>query len=155
MTDLAGILEQKVVGSLVEHVVTVGFAASGFSVNNVINADGDFITKIASVDLGGQRVVVNDGAYNVTYADASNLLEMHNVLGLTQGAAALGAEVVVLKSGEITEGSWSWTPDNYVYLGLNGLLTQTVPTSGFLLVIGTAIAPTVLNVNIGAPILLT
>lgn len=33
-TELAGILEQKVVGSLVDHVVTVGFAAPSIVINN-------------------------------------------------------------------------------------------------------------------------
>ena len=76
------------------------------------------------------------------------------MLGITTGAAAAGDAINVQASGEMTEVSWNWTPGLPVFLGTNGLLTQTPPVSGFQLVLGVAISPTKLAINIKQPIVL-
>lgn len=44
-TELAGVLEQKVVGSLVQHVFTVGFAAASVVINNSGGGSVDPVTQ--------------------------------------------------------------------------------------------------------------
>ena len=113
--------------------------------------DGSTITKTATVAIGGHRVVIASGASGAAIADKDTPDHMHRVIGITKGAAGSGNQIEIAGAGEMTEPSWTWSVGP-VWLGSNGLLTQTPPTTGFLLMIGTAIAPTVLMIKIGAPI---
>jgi hypothetical protein len=113
-------------------------------------ADGSGIvslTKTAAEAIGGHRVVRASGSGEVSYASSDQLSHQGCILGITTGAVALGADVDVVVAGEVTEPSWQWTLGS-VYLGVNGLLTQTPPSTGFLQIIGTATEPTKLLVAI-------
>jgi hypothetical protein len=57
----------------------------------------------------------------------------------------MGADVTVQFAYAITEGSWTWTLGQEVFLSTNGLLTQTPPTSGFLEGVGFPLSPTILQ----------
>src|SRR5436190_3465507 len=74
--------------------------------------------------LGGNRIV-RAVAGGVDYASSDDLTGIDATLGLTQTSAILSAPVGVQISGEMTEVSWNWTVGEAVYLGLNGLPTQT------------------------------
>lgn len=113
--------------------------------------DGSKITKIADTAIGGHRVVMASSANGTAIADKDTPSHMHLVLGITEGAAMAGNPAAIVARGELVEPSWSFSVGP-VYLGNNGLMTQTAPTTGFILKIGTAIAPTVLLIDIGAPI---
>lgn len=112
------------------------------------------ISKLASQNLSGHRVVYQDGAATVNYVDNQNLAHSQLVLGITKNAVNSGASVDVQFSGEMTEPSWNWVIGELVFCGANGVLTQTPNTSGFLQRVGIAIAPTVLKVEIEEPIYL-
>ncbi|HYE75116.1 MAG TPA: hypothetical protein VEF04_17375, partial [Blastocatellia bacterium] len=60
--------------------------------------------------------------------------------------AALGGEIVnIQRLGEATESSWNWIVDAPIYIGANGVLTQTPPvasTAAFSQIIGVAVSPT-------------
>lgn len=106
---------------------------------------GPLIACIAGEAVGGHRVVAirTDGkAYHVSPSDA----EADSVAGLTTGAAILGDIVSITAGGEVSEPSWSWTPGS-VWLGANGTMTQTVPTSGAIVRIGTALSATAIYVE--------
>jgi len=88
---------------------------------------GTALTKTAGTALSGHRAVVLDVSGEAIYADNTVLAHRDKVLGLTSGAASAGADVTIVSYGEITEPSWTWTLDEPVFLGANGLLTQTAP----------------------------
>lgn len=113
--------------------------------------DGSKLTKIANTAIGGHRVVMASGANNTAIADKDTPSHMHLVIGITEGAVMAGNPATIVARGELVEPSWSFAVGP-VYLGNNGLITQTAPATGFILKIGTAIAPTVLLIDIGAPI---
>lgn len=103
--------------------------------------------------IGGHRLVVALGDGLVGYADAGNPAHLGQVLGMSSAAAADGAPVTIVQVGEIVEPSWAWSAGP-VYLGANGVPTQTPATSGFLQEIGVATAPTRLMVDLKMPIVL-
>lgn len=113
--------------------------------------DGSNLTKIAGTAIGGHKVVIAYGNTGAQLADKDTASHMHVVLGVTKGAASQGSPVEIQTVGEMIEPSWVWV-NGPVFLGSNGIMTQTPPTTGFQLQIGTAIAPTVLMIKIGAPI---
>lgn len=135
----------------VANLVSVGIPGPQGQRGEIGPASSDVIEKIASVALGGHRVVIADGSTGVNYADSSNIAHLDFVLGITTGAASAGAPVNVQVGNEMTEPSWNWTP-GAVWLGLNGLMTQTPPTTGFVCRVGTALTASKLLIEIGEPI---
>lgn len=108
---------------------------------------------IAGDILSGHRVVFSDGNA-LFYADKDIPTSTIPIVGITEHAAILGAEISTVFAGIIAEPSWAWDMTKLVFLGSNGALTQTPPLTGVLLVIGKPISPTELLVNICEPITL-
>jgi hypothetical protein len=109
-------------------------------------------TALASIAIGGTRAIINT-ASGIAYADASDPAHIARVVGVTTASAAGGAPVTFQSSGRITEPSWTWTPDSDIFLGLNGLLTQSIPgTAAFAQRLGFALSPTEMWVELGEPI---
>lgn len=75
------------------------------------------------------------------------------MLGLSVTAGAPGALISVQRSGTIDQLAWTWT-EGLVFLGPNGVLTQTPPTTGWELVVGFASSPTRLTLDFDEPVLL-
>lgn len=101
---------------------------------------GASVTLVAGEALSGHRMVTKAPDDTAVYAD--NLTVGAEPLWLTLGAALSGADVDAQSSGVVDEPSWTWTPGP-LYLGSNGLLTQTLPGApAFLCQVGYATSPT-------------
>jgi hypothetical protein len=111
------------------------------------------ITFTAGEPLSGHRAVRLAGSGTVRVASADDIAQAGLVAGVTLHAAEEGEPVAVAIVGEVVEPSWSFAPGP-VFLGLNGALVQAPPASGFVQPMGTAITPTRLIVERGAPIIL-
>ncbi len=110
--------------------------------------------KLAGEALGGHRGVIVGNDNRLYYADQSNLAHFNRVLGITTGAAGENDPASVRVGGIMAEPSWAWDLDKFIYLGENGLLTQTPPGSGFLLEMGWPVNPTSMMVDIKLPLFL-
>ena len=108
---------------------------------------GDTVTRIASGNLNGHRIVYADSQSTVAFADASSYSQCRRVIGMTTGAANDGEPATVQFQNLINEPGWSWTTGADIYLTSNGMITETVPTSGNLMQIGVAVSPTAINLN--------
>ncbi len=115
---------------------------------------GSGLTHTAGVSLGGHRAVVLNAAEEAIYADNTTLTHADKVLGITTGAVTAGQAASIRTTGEITEPSWAWALDQAIFLGVDGMLTQTPPSSGFLLVMGFPISATKMFLAIGEPTIL-
>ncbi|MGA2433931.1 MAG: hypothetical protein ABSG25_01460 [Bryobacteraceae bacterium] len=111
-------------------------------------------SKITGEDIGGDRVVIIDIDGLLYYADQTNLYDIDKILGITTQAGIQGTMIKVQGSGEMVEPSWSWDMTLPIYLGVNGLLTQILPTSRFLLEMGFPSSPISMIIKIGTPIIL-
>jgi hypothetical protein len=80
-------------------------------------------------------------------ADSTQLAQQGNVLGVAANGANAGGSVNVQYAGPLEYNGWNWTLGEPVFLGANGVLTQTVPTSGFLQIVGVPLNPTTLLVQ--------
>lgn len=136
-------------------VITAGPQGRRGEAGPIGPAGGNVLALPAATTLGGHRVVRSTGNGMCGYASAADLTHGDDVLGVTLGAVTVGANANVQVAGEVIEPSWSWTPQEPVFLGLDGVLTQD-PLSddvvAFLLVIGFATAPDALMLRIEAPI---
>lgn len=114
------------------------------------------VEHVAATNLGGNRVVFINSSDEAEYADNTVLTNTNIVLGLTTGAVSIGEIARIQTYGQMTEPTWSWTLEQPVFLGTNGLLTQTHPTApAFALVVGFPVTPTTLMIRFNNPIVLS
>lgn len=100
------------------------------------------IERIGGEAIGGHRGVWVDGA-ELAWLAKPDQASAVNTIGISVAAAASGERVQIRTAGQISEPSWSWSTGR-VFLGADGLLTQTIPTSGYLVRLGIALGPTTL-----------
>ena len=110
-------------------------------------------TQIASESIGGHTVVYMSPT-GVAKASSSVINTANKILGLTYTSVVNGQPVEVVTSGTITEPSWNWIIGDPIFLSTNGTLTQTLPTSGYILQIGVATNTNIINIDLKLPIIL-
>lgn len=113
---------------------------------------GGVFTLIAgeTVDVG--EVVKSVGGQLFLASSNETLTDAVNIVGVVSTGASIGLGADVTSSGKVTNPAWSLS-DGLVYLGLAGQITQTPPTTGVFLKIGTALDSTTISVDIETPIL--
>lgn len=97
---------------------------------------GQSLTHIymtSGASLNGHRVVIPDASGNVVHPVV--LTETDVVVGITLGAVNAGDVAEIQIAGTITEPSWNWTLGLPIFVGANGILTQSVPTSGIIQIV--------------------
>lgn len=116
-------------------------------------------SQVASAALGGHRLVVPRNDSKIEYASNEELTQRDRPIWLTTAAVVQDAVVTVQAYGAYTEPTWAWTPGGTLYLGVNGLMTQTAPTALdgalFSLQVGVALAPTMIFFDPKSPISLS
>ncbi len=144
------------VGSIEQELLEVGTQGPPGPRGPIGPSGGNAVTAVAAVALGGHRIVLLNADGEADYARADEITHASIVLGMTSHAAAEGADVDVIRIGELEEVSWSWTLNQPVYLGLDGVPVQSLPyNAAFSLVIGFPITPTRLFISIREPIILS
>lgn len=108
---------------------------------------------IATGSVSAHRIIAVDTTLDlIVYAEVSNPLHCHNILGLTINAALAGDPVIYVPNGLVK--NLAGLVPGRVWLGASGSLVQVPPTVGNLVPLGT-IHPdgTSFQVNIGFPII--
>lgn len=102
-------------------------------------------TGLAGETISGQRAVRFDTAGTVWLADKDSVAFAPHTAGIITGAVVIGEIATVLLQGKFDEVSWTWT-QGPIWLGDDGQLTQTPPTTGVLVQIGLALKATSIRV---------
>lgn len=100
---------------------------------------------VAQAPMGGHRIIALDEAGVPVYASNDDPDSALRAVGISLNAADIGGTIRVQAEGAITEPSWGWLTDRPVYLGKDGLLTQTAPTypdAQVAMIVGFPISPT-------------
>jgi hypothetical protein len=104
-------------------------------------------TLVASTSLSALRCITTDSSGLAKYATPDSLANSV-VIGISTTAASTGQNITIKTSGQITDASWNWTK-GAIYLGANGVLTQTAPSGGSIVVhVAKAITATTLIIDI-------
>ena len=116
----------------------------GTGFNAVTTSTGTLdVTIIAQEIVNAYRAVGYDG-----YFTQPDLESLSRYAGVTRMATVIGDPIDVVRSGLMTEGGWTWTPNLPVFISANGVLTQTQPVAGIpIRRIGWAISATELNLD--------
>lgn len=117
-------------------------------------AGGSAMNFTATTAIGGHRLLALNAANQVVYASNDSLGTAQKIIGISLNAAIPGGLLNVMRSGEVIESSWNWITTLPVYLGVNGLLTQTPPASpaAYSLIVGFPTSETGLFLSVREPI---
>jgi hypothetical protein len=125
--------------------VIVSGSGSNWAINPSAKNQAVTQSYLAGASLSALRLVKLNASNQLVYADSSTDA---TVLGLTFQAVSSGVAPITVLSGLVTDSSWSWVRGSPLYLGSNGQLSASIPLSGFIVPVGNAEAPTIVNINI-------
>ena len=109
------------------------------------------VPMVADGIIHGRRAV--SAALGLVYHPAlATPADGVNVYGIAANAAVDGDTVEVHTQGPMTDASWTWVAGP-VYVDDEGVLSQTAPTTGWIVTVGMAIAPDTIDIHIQLPIL--
>lgn len=91
----------------------------------------------AGENIGTYKVVYSTGGL-AYLADNSTSSHLGKIVGVTTESELSGEDITIQAYGPLEDATWTWS-DGPIYLGSNGALTQTAPTSGFVLEVGRAL----------------
>ena len=107
----------------------------------------NMLSVVAGTDLLASHAVQLDSNGHAVYADSSDLSTIGHLFGVTMTSVSSGQKVMIRIGGEMIDSSWTWNTGGSVFLGTNGVLTQTIPTTGYSQVIGKPLSATSLFLN--------
>jgi hypothetical protein len=102
----------------------------------------------SSLTLSSLRVVKQVDSV-VSYSSSDDDNSSYTTIGITRTA---GTTVIVVKTGEIVDPSFSFTVNEPLFLNTNGFFSHTAPSTGFILQVGVALSATKMLVDIGEPL---
>ena len=118
-------------------------------------AGGATTVMVGAAPISGHTAVAMDADGLLIYADCTNPAHIGAVQGVVGNAYSPGDLVVVQTDFELVHVGWSFTTGP-VLAGLSGALVQTLPPGAlFAQVVGFALAPTRIRVDVQPPIVLT
>lgn len=135
------------------NVINVGGTSGGTGGGTVTTSEAAKSVKTSIVVdsvIGGNRAVIRT-ATGLALANNTDAGHSGLVIGITQNAASAGGTVEVVNEGEL-EGFSGLSVNSPIYLSTNGLLTQSLPASGFIQQVGMALTATKIFVHLFTPI---
>lgn len=115
-------------------------AGSGSNPNVIVHTAGETISAL-------RACFIDDGL--ARKSDSSELFSSAGVVGVSITAAVSGSPISIQTFGVLTDGSWSWgaAGNPTIWLGADGVLTQTFPASGYGREVATALSDTSIFIN--------
>ena len=118
-------------------------------------AGGATTVMVGAAPISGHTAVALDSGGLLVYADCTNAAHIGAVQGVVASAYSAGAQAVVQTGFELVHAGWSFSPGP-VFVGASGALVQVLPVGAvFAQVIGYALAPTRIRIDVQPPIVLT
>ena len=117
-----------------------------------IQSENNFEMTAAN-EIGEFKVVITDGLGGCIECDATNMLHVNRVIGLTKKSWSTGETAKIYYAGMLTNTAWNWNvAAGSVFAGANGDLTQDLTGLVFQNRVGVAITATMIKIDIEQPI---
>ena len=118
-------------------------------------AGGATIVTVGATPLSGHTAVAMDADGLLIYADCTNPTHIGAVQGVIANAYGAGDPAVVQTDFDLSHAGWAFATGP-VFVGASGALVQALPVGAvFAQVIGYALAPTRIRIDVQPPIVLT
>ena len=116
---------------------------------------GATTVMVGAAPISGHTAVALDSGGLLIYADCTNLAHLGAVLGVVANAYSPGDLAVVQTDFDLAHAGWTFATGP-VFVGATGALVQTLPMGAvFAQVVGYALAPTRIRIDVQPPIVLT
>lgn len=135
---------------VINNYTSSGSGGTGF----VDQASWLVIEKNALTNMSAYNLVRFHDADTVELATNNTVYNEAKVVGITIAAALAGNKVKVLILGVLEDPFFTWPANTLLFLGANGIITSTPPTSGFSTIVGEAPVPGVFSLSIREPTIL-
>ena len=113
---------------------------------DALGADIGTVSLEAASTIHGRRAVCADGG-TVYHPNLSTPSDSIKIVGISTQAASTGSNVPVQVSGRMTNPTWSWAAGP-VYSDDAGVLTQTAPSTGWVVQVGRALTSTTIEIDV-------
>lgn len=127
--------DNKTLRTYIDEAVTSAIAGASF---NLSRATGEAVSALRAI------TVQSDGLAYLANPDANAF----RCLGVSLTAVASGDSVEIQSRGLLADAFFNFDMDKPVFIGSNGVLTQVVPSTGFLFKVGVPIAANTLNIDL-------
>ena len=118
-------------------------------------AGGAAIVTVGATPLSGHTAVAMDADGLLIYADCTNPTHIGAVQGVIANAYGAGDPAVVQTDFDLSHAGWAFATGP-VFVGASGALVQAPPPGAvFAQVVGYALAPTRIRIDVQPPIVLT
>lgn len=157
MSDLVTIEEIQILAQQVEVVQIVEAAEQGpRGIQGIPGpAGGATVVTVGATPLSGHTAVAMDADGLLIYADCTNPEHIGAVQGVIANAYGAGDLAVVQTDFDLSHAGWTFATGP-VFVGATGALVQTLPMGAvFAQVVGYALAPTRIRIDVQPPIVLT
>lgn len=157
MTDLVTIEEIQILAQQVEVVQIVKVAEQGpRGIQGIPGpAGGATFVTVGAAPVSGHTAVALGADGLLIYADCTNPAHIGAVQGVIANAYGAGDLAVVQTDFDLTHAGWTFATGP-VFVGATGALVQTLPMGAvFAQVVGYALAPTRIRIDVQPPIVLT
>lgn len=116
----------------------------------------DLLTGVAGEDIEvGKTVYFRNGAFYKASFDDPNILNNPQIFfAFSNNSATFGTQIQVKLYGFVNIAGQTLIPNTFYYLGSNGSIIETMPTSGILMIVGQSLNAHDLLINLGNPFLL-
>lgn len=108
-------------------------------------------TKIADETVSALKVVTATSQTNLKLADKSSFTDAQS-LGVSISSGNMGEKIKFVSFGQIDDSSFNFPLKEPLFLGDNGLITATPPTTGFVTTVGYSLGLGSIFVDIEEPI---
>ena len=116
---------------------------------------GATTVMVGAAPISGHTAVAMDADGLLIYADCTNPAHIGAVQGVIANAYGAGDPAVVQTDFDLTHAGWAFATGP-VFVGATGALVQTLPMGAvFAQVVGYALAPTRIRIDVQPPIVLT
>jgi hypothetical protein len=154
MSTTVNVLDNDLIVDIVENKPTVNVVTQALTLDiqsgGIVAANID-TSLTAGMSISALRCITTDSSGLAKYATPDSLANAV-VIGISTTAASTGQNITIKTSGQLSDASWNWTK-GAIYLGANGVLTQTAPSGGSIIVhVAKAITATTLIIDIDTTI---
>lgn len=109
---------------------------------------------VAGIPISALRMVTLNESNQLIYADSTILAHAFKLIGISLEALTTGQSTQILTDGSWSDGSWNWDTSKPIWLGVDGVLTQTPPNTGFIVQVAIATTATSIDFEIQEPVIL-
>ena len=154
MSTTVNVLDNDLIVDIVENKPTVNVVTQALTLDiesgGIVAANID-TSLTAGMSISALRCITTNSSGEAVYATPDTLANAV-VIGISTTAGNTGETITIKTSGQLSDASWNWTK-GAIYLGANGVLTQTAPSGGSIIVhVAKAITATTLIIDIDTTI---